>query len=81
MSVLPGAWPHAWVNRKGIVLQSQQNTEEAINQYMDTEDFILRIPAKGKCSLQRGMGICEGKNVILGFSKISTLGDFQNTAG
>lgn len=57
----PGACPDAWVNRKRIVLQSQQNTGEAINQYMDTEDFILRSTAKGKCSLQRGMGICEGK--------------------
>lgn len=44
----PVACPHAWVNRKGGALQSQKNTEEAVNQYMDTEDFILRSPTKGK---------------------------------
>lgn len=32
----------AWANREGIVFKSHQNAGEDINEYIDTQDFILR---------------------------------------
>lgn len=55
--VSPGACPHAWVDRKGMVLQSQQNTEEAVNQDLDAEGFIPWSPAKGSV-------LCKGEWVF-----------------